>query len=104
VTDVFAGELPERDLERIVAALRGMAYEARFRILVMLAMTPESSPAEISAVLPLDATIIAHHLRHLLEAKLIRRQRRGRRVFYALSDEATGRLIGEVIRYGRRRV
>jgi ArsR family transcriptional regulator, lead/cadmium/zinc/bismuth-responsive transcriptional repressor len=101
--DISARELMEQDLERVVAALRGMAYEARFRILVMLTMTPESSPVDISAALPLDATIVAHHLRHLLEAKLIRRTRRGRRVFYALSDEATRRLVGEVIRYGHRR-
>jgi DNA-binding transcriptional ArsR family regulator len=99
--DISARELTERELERIVAALRGMAYDARFRILVMLAMTPESSPVDISAALPLDATIVGHHLRHLLDAKLIRRQRRGRRVFYTLSDEATRRLVGEAIRYGR---
>jgi DNA-binding transcriptional ArsR family regulator len=53
--------------------------------------------------LPLDGTIVAHHLRHLLDAKLIRRQRRGRRVFYTLSDDATRRLVGEVLRYAGRR-
>jgi DNA-binding transcriptional ArsR family regulator len=94
----------DRDLERVVAALRGMAYEPRFRILVMLAEVPESSPADLTEVLPLDGTIVAHHLRHLLEAKLIRRQRRGRRVFYAITDEATRRLVGEVLRYADRRV
>jgi DNA-binding transcriptional ArsR family regulator len=93
----------DRDLERVVAALRGMAYEPRFRILVMLTAVPESSPADLTAALPLDGTIVAHHLRHLLEAKLIRRQRRGRRVFYALTDEATRHLVGEILRYADRR-
>jgi DNA-binding transcriptional ArsR family regulator len=93
----------ERDLERVVAALRGMAYEHRFRILVVLMLAVESSPAELAEALPLDGTIVAHHLRHLLDAKLIRRQRRGRRVFYTLSDDATRRLVGEVLRYAGRR-
>jgi DNA-binding transcriptional ArsR family regulator len=95
-------EPSEQDLERVVAALRGMAYEHRFRILVLLMLAVESSPAELAEALPLDATIVAHHLRHLLDAKLIRRQRRGRRVFYTLSDDATRRLVGEVLRYAGR--
>lgn len=103
MTEISARELTGRDLERTVAALRGMAYEARFRILMMLMNTPESSPVDISAALPLDATVVAHHLRHLLDAKLIRRRRRGRRVFYTLSDDATRRVVGEIIRYGGRR-
>ena len=88
-----------RDLERVVAALRGMAYEPRFRILMMLATVSESSPADLTDALPLDHTIVAHHLRHLLEARLIRRRRRGRSVLYALTDEATRRLVGDVLRY-----
>jgi DNA-binding transcriptional ArsR family regulator len=97
-------ELASQDLDRVCAALRGMAYETRFRILATLLLVPESTPAGLTAALPLDATVVAHHLRHLLDAKLIRRQRRGRRVFYTLADEATRRLVGEVIRYGRRPV
>jgi DNA-binding transcriptional ArsR family regulator len=89
----------DRDLERIVAALRGMAYEPRFRILAMLAAVPESSPLDLTEALPLDSTIVAHHLRHLLEARLIRRRRRGQRVFYAVTDEATRRLVVDVLRY-----
>jgi ArsR family transcriptional regulator, virulence genes transcriptional regulator len=50
----------------------------------------------------LDGTIVAHHLRHVLDAKLIRRQRRGRRVCYTLHGEATRRLVGEVVRYSAR--
>jgi DNA-binding transcriptional ArsR family regulator len=97
--DKVEPESAARDLERVVTALRGMAYEHRFRILVLLMADQEVSPADMAQALPLEATVVAHHLRHLLDAKLIRRQRRGRRVFYALSDESTRRLVGEVIRY-----
>ena len=98
---VDAMDEPVRTLERGVAALRGMAYEHRFRILVLLMAGPESTPVDLARALPLDVTVVAHHLRHLLDAKLIRRRRRGRRVFYALSDDATRRLVGEVIRFAR---
>jgi DNA-binding transcriptional ArsR family regulator len=101
-TDDTLPEPTAEDLERVVAALRGMAYEHRFRILVVLMLAIESSPADLAVALPLDGTIVAHHLRHLLDAKLIRRQRRGRRVFYTLSDNATRRLVGEVLRYAGR--
>ena len=92
-------EPTEQDVDRVVAALRGMAYEHRFRILVLLMQAHESSPTGLAEALPLDATIVSHHLRHLLGAKLIRRRRRGRQVLYTLRDDATRRLVGEVIRY-----
>ena len=96
------GAVPPRptgqQLELVMGALRGMAYEHRFRILVLL-LAAESTPAELAAALPLETTVVAHHLRHLRDAKLIRRQRRGRRVFYTLSSAATRRLVGEVIRF-----
>jgi DNA-binding transcriptional ArsR family regulator len=96
---VAKSEPTAQALSRVIAALRGMAYEHRFRILLVLMVDQESSPADLAKALPLDSTVVAHHLRHLLDAKLIRRRRRGRRVFYALSDEATRRLVGEALRF-----
>ena len=88
-------------LERAVQALRGMAYEHRLHILVVL-RAGEATPSTLGAVVPAHATAIAHHLRHLVDAGLVRRRRRGRQVFYAVPDEATGRLIDEVLRYAGR--
>ncbi|MGA5299938.1 ArsR/SmtB family transcription factor [Nucisporomicrobium flavum] len=85
-------------LERAVAVLRGMAYEHRLRILVALT-AGERTPGALTEVVPADPTAVAHHLRFLLDAGLIRRRRRGRNVFYSLRDEPTRRLLGEVLRY-----
>lgn len=90
--------MSEPFLERAVEVLRGMAYEHRLHILVVL-RSGERTPAELSTIVPADPTAIAHHLRFLLDARLVRRTRRGRNVYYALRGEATSRLIGEVVRY-----
>jgi DNA-binding transcriptional ArsR family regulator len=89
-------------VDRAVIVLRGMAYEHRLHILLLL-QTSERTPAELAAAIPADATAVAHHLRFLKDARLIQRQRRGRNVFYALHGEETGRLLAEILRYAEAR-
>ncbi|MGQ5261929.1 metalloregulator ArsR/SmtB family transcription factor [Micromonospora sp. ZYX-F-536] len=85
-------------LDRAIVVLRGMAYEHRLHILVLL-QGGEQTPAWLAQALSADSTAIAHHLRFLKDARLIRRKRRGRQVTYMLQGEATRRLIGDVLRY-----
>jgi len=85
-------------LERAVVVLRGMAYEHRLHILMLL-RGGERTTADLAEMISADATAIAHHLRFLKDARLIRRQRRGRNVFYTLHGEATRQLVAEVLRY-----
>jgi DNA-binding transcriptional ArsR family regulator len=85
-------------LERAVQALQGMAYAHRLHILLLL-RAGEATPTTLAETIPIHATAVSHHLRHLAAAGLIRRQRHGRRVVYSLPDEATSRLIDEVLRY-----
>ena len=86
-------------LERAVLALRGMAYEHRLHILVLLRAAGEATPSALAEAVPAHATAVAHHLRHLVDAGLVRRRRHGRQVYYSLPGEATGRLIDEVLHY-----
>jgi len=85
-------------LERAVVVLRGMAYQHRLHILMLL-RAGERTPADLTEVIGADPTAIAHHLRFLKDARLVQRKRRGRQVFYSLPDEATRRLVGEVLAY-----
>ena len=87
-------------LEYAVQVLRAMAYEHRLHLLVLL-QQGEQTPAELAAAVQVESTLVAHHLRYLREARLIRRQRRGRHVYYALDGEATHRLVSEVIHFAR---
>ncbi|MCY1145482.1 metalloregulator ArsR/SmtB family transcription factor [Actinoplanes sp. Pm04-4] len=85
-------------LDRAVTALRGMAYEHRLQILVLL-RTGETTPSALAAAIPAHPTAVSHHLRHLIDAGLISRRRDGRRMLYSLRGEATARLLDEVLRY-----
>ncbi|MEU8238878.1 metalloregulator ArsR/SmtB family transcription factor [Actinoplanes missouriensis] len=87
------------DLHRAVTVLRGMAYEHRLHILVVL-RAGEATPAMIGAVVPAHPTALAHHLRHLADAGLVRRSRRGRHVYYALTTPAVGDVIDGVLGLG----
>ncbi|BEL06630.1 hypothetical protein Q0Z83_048210 [Actinoplanes sichuanensis] len=84
------------DLDRAVLVLRGMAYQHRLHILLVL-RGGEATPADLNGIVPAHPTAIAHHLRHLTDAGLVLRRRRGQRVYYSLPDESTGRLIDGVL-------
>jgi DNA-binding transcriptional ArsR family regulator len=88
-------------LKRAAEILRGMAYVHRLHILVLL-RDDEHTSAGLAAVIGADPTAIAHHLRSLLAVGLIRRERRGRNVFYALRGAETGQLVTEVLHYAER--
>ncbi|AGL17056.1 helix-turn-helix transcriptional regulator [Actinoplanes sp. N902-109] len=85
-------------LDRAVVVLRAMAYEHRLHILMLL-RDREHTPATLAEAIPADPTAVAHHLRFLRDARLVRRQRRGRNVYYALGGDGTGRLLAEVLHY-----
>jgi DNA-binding transcriptional ArsR family regulator len=87
-------------LSEAVEVLLGMAYEHRLRILVVL-MDGDATPTMLAANLAIDATLIAHHLRHLLVARLVQRRRAGRQVYYGIDVEVE-RLVTEVLGYVRR--
>lgn len=86
------------DLDRAVEVLRGMAYQHRLHILVLL-RDGEATPAALCERIDAHPTAISHHLRNLTHAGLIRRRRRGRHVYYSLPGETTGRLVDEVLAF-----
>ena len=86
------------ELDRAVEALRALAYQHRLHILVVL-RAGESTPAALGEVISAHPTVISHHLRNLADAGLIRRDRRGRHVYYSLRGESTGKLIDDVMTF-----
>jgi DNA-binding transcriptional ArsR family regulator len=85
-------------LHRAGTVLRAMAYEHRLRILVALRGGEHTVTALLRKV-PADATAVSHHLRHLFDARLVRRERRGQQVVYTLAGDETRRLIEETLRH-----
>ncbi|MGX6608631.1 ArsR/SmtB family transcription factor [Micromonosporaceae bacterium Da 78-11] len=96
----IASAISTAELERAVEALRGMGYEHRLHILILL-RTGSATPKTLSESIGAHPTAVAHHLRQLADAALVRRRRDGRHIYYSLSDEAVGRLVDEVLRYVR---
>ncbi|MFC4072027.1 ArsR/SmtB family transcription factor [Actinoplanes subglobosus] len=86
------------DLDRAVEVLRGMAYQHRLHILLVL-RAGEATPAALCEVVPAHPTAISHHLRHLTGAGLILRRRQGQRVYYSLPGESTGKLIDDLLAF-----
>lgn len=86
------------DLDRAVLVLRGMAYQHRLHILLVL-RAGEATPADLCAIVPAHPTAISHHLRHLTDAGLILRRRQGQRVYYSLPGESTDRLIDSILHF-----
>jgi DNA-binding transcriptional ArsR family regulator len=85
-------------VERAVRALRAMAYAQRLQILIVL-RCGEATPSALADATGAHATVVSHHLRHLVDAGLVRRRRRSRQVFYSLSSEETGDLLDTVLGY-----
>ncbi|MDY7085044.1 MAG: metalloregulator ArsR/SmtB family transcription factor [Actinomycetota bacterium] len=85
-------------LAKAVGALRGMAYEHRLHILILL-RAGEATPSALTEAVPAHATAVSHHLRNLIHAGLVQRRRRGRQVFYSLPNESIARLVDEVLTY-----
>jgi DNA-binding transcriptional ArsR family regulator len=90
--------ISQATLAKAVEALRGMAYEHRLHILILL-RAGAATPTELAESVPAHSTAVSHHLRHLIHAGLVRRRRQGRQVFYFLPDDATGQLIDDILRY-----
>jgi len=67
--------LSTNTIEYAVQVLRGMAYEHRLHLLVLL-QHGERTPAELAAAVRLESPHVAHYLRYVREARLIRRRSR----------------------------
>jgi len=87
-------------LEQAAQALRAMAYEHRLHLLLLL-RDGEHTPGALAVAVDLESTLVAHHLRCLRDARLIRRRRQGRNVFYSLAGAATDQLVQDVMRFAR---
>ena len=80
----------------LVRALKALADETRFRIVQELAKTDELSVGDIVDRFDLSQPTISHHLKLLLDAKLIVAREEGKHRYVAL-DRAALEQLGDVI-------
>ncbi len=89
-TPVAGSSLPAPDAAKLERLLRSIADRHRLRILNML-IRAAGAPVcvcEFTEALDLPQQNVSYHLKQLVDAGVLLRQRRGRYSYYALADGA----------------
>lgn len=84
--------LGETDIQDVAELFKVMSDPTRLRILSALA-TDELAVGEIAEAVDMSMSAVSHQLQLLRHARLVRRERRGREVYYALDDEHVEQLV-----------
>ena len=86
---LLSAPLGEEDAETLAAALQALADPARLRLLSLIASCPDSEACGCDLTTPvgLSQPTVSHHLKVLLEAGLLDRERRGKWVYFRVRPE-----------------
>ena len=71
-------------LEATATLLQALSYPPRLQIALYVSRG-ESTPGDLSPQLAMKSTVLAHHLRHLRTAGVLRRHRQGSHVVYTIA-------------------
>ena len=74
----------------VASALKVLGDPARLRIVQLLAVNGAVCACDLEVPLGLSQPTVSHHLRQLVEAGLLEREKRGTWAFYRVVDEALG--------------
>ncbi len=77
---------------------RALAHPTRVRILAVLAQE-EQCVGALASQLGMNVSAVSHQLRYLLQMRLVRRRRQGKRVLYALDDDHIRDLFRDVLEH-----
>lgn len=88
--------LSRSEAERLAEALRAVADPTRLQLLSMINASPaaEACVVDLTAPLGLTQPTVSHHLKILVDAGLLKRERRGKWSWYAIVPEAMKSLRG----------
>lgn|SRR5690606_14002114 len=96
-----AEPLDAASLERAAALFRAIADPARLQLLYVLSTRDEICVSEIAAMFGEGMSTVSQRLRLLRSERLIRGERRGKHVFYALADHHVIDIIRDAIAHVR---
>jgi ArsR family transcriptional regulator, arsenate/arsenite/antimonite-responsive transcriptional repressor len=87
---LLAGELEQGEAELLAQALKTLGDPVRLRILGRIRTSPErrATTTDLAAHLGLTQPTVSHHLGGLHGAGFLRRERDGRRTWYAIEPSA----------------
>jgi ArsR family transcriptional regulator len=86
---LLAGPLDADDAQRLATALKILADPARLRLLSLIQAQPdaEACVCHLTEPLGLSQPTVSHHLKVLLDAGLVERERRGSWAYYRVIPE-----------------
>ena len=94
------GALSLSPLERALMIMKAVADETRLRILVSLGAT-ELCVCDLAALTAVSESAVSHQLRYLRDASLVTSDKRGRVVYYRLSDDHVRQLLENLLSHAR---
>ncbi len=98
-----AAALVSQDTATLLANLfKALADPTRVRLISALAHT-ELCVSDLTQVLGMEQSAVSHQLRALREWRLVRRQRRGRLIYYSLDDEHVRDLLARGLEHVQHR-
>ena len=95
--------MPTRDLpdsarlRATVDLLAAMAHPARIAVLVALGRRGPMSSGDLATLAGVEQSAMSHQLRVLKDARLVRTERDGKRVIYALSDHHVAHIVEDAL-------
>ena len=89
---LLEGPLDQEEANRLATALKTIADPARLRLLSLIQAQPdgEACVCHLTDPLGLSQPTVSHHLRVLLRAGLVERERRGSWAYYRVVPETLG--------------
>lgn len=102
-TPVTSAPLGADDALELARVLKALADPARLRLLSLIAAADgeEACVCDLTAPVGLSQPTVSHHLKTLVDAGLLTRDRRGSWAFYALVPGALDAVAGALQRPGR---
>ncbi|MCB9674920.1 MAG: helix-turn-helix transcriptional regulator [Alphaproteobacteria bacterium] len=76
---------------------RRLAHPGRLEVLDLLRRYSPRSVSELQELTGLERTALSHQLRVLREGRLVRTEREGKHVLYALADDHVASIVGDAL-------
>lgn len=87
----------QQDQTAQLAETFGLLADPTRLSIVITCKDEERSAGEIAEILGVSASLTSHHLRLLRAARILRSERRGKQVFYAMADDCVHRVLNIMI-------
>lgn len=88
---------PQASYDRAAELFRAMGHAQRLTVLVVLSRLGPLNVTELLGHTGGEQSALSHQLRLLREQRLVRRERRGREVLYALADPHVAHMVEDAI-------